>query len=209
MQLQRPLAVISSSVSVDVLAVLARADAAFTPPEVHRVIGEHSEDGVRRALRMLDHQGIVLSERVGQAVRYRLNREHLAAPHIVALATLRQTLIDQLRDLIDGWSVPCAYAALFGSAARGDMAVDSDIDLFVVRPDGVDVNDPEWGDQIESLEATTRMWTGNDVRTLQQDEAEVGDGLRAGRRVLVDIRDYGVPLAGKSDMLRVTTAAGS
>lgn len=208
MQLQRPLAVVASSVSVDVLAVLAQADAAFTPPELHRVIGEHSEDGVRRALRMLDQQGIVLSERVGQAGRYRLNRQHLAAPHLVALAALRQTLIDQLRTLIDGWSVPCAYAALFGSAARGDMAVDSDIDLFVVRTQGVDIGDQRWDDQIDMLEATTQAWTGNDVRALQQDEAEVRGGLRAGRRVLVDIRDHGVRLAGTSDILRPTTAGG-
>ncbi len=208
MQLQRPLGVIASSVSVDVLAVLARADAVFTPPEVHRVIGHHSEDGVRKALRMLDRQGIVVSERSGQAVRYQLNRQHLAAPHIVALASLRQTLIDRLRNVIDGWTVPCAYAALFGSAARGDMAVDSDIDLFVVRPAEVDAENPQWGDQIDSLEATTRAWTGNDVRTLQQDAAEVRDGLRLGLRVLADIIEQGVRLGGMADVLRLTTAAG-
>lgn len=208
MQLQRPLGVIASSVSVDVLAVLARADAVFTPPEVHKVVGEHSEDGVRKALRTLDRQGIVLSERSGQAVRYQLNRQHLAAPHIVALASLRQTLIDRLRDVIDGWSLPCTYASLFGSAARGDMGVESDIDLFVVRPTEVDAEDPQWNDQVDSLEARTRAWTGNDVRTLQQDAAEVRDGLRLGLRVLADIREQGVRLGGSPNVLRATTAVG-
>lgn len=207
MQLQRPLGVIASSVSADVLGVLARAYAEFTPPEVHRLIGHHSEDGVRKALRMLDRQGIVLSERSGQAVRYQLNRQHLAAPHIVALASLRQTLIDRLRDVIDGWTVPCAYAALFGSAARGDMAVDSDIDLFIVRMAEIDAENPQWIDQVDSLEAKTKAWTGNDVRTLQQASDEVQTGLGLGLRVLSDIREQGVRLGGTSDLFRLPMAA--
>ena len=44
-------------------------------------------------------------------------------------------------------------------------------------------------------------WTGNDVRTFQQDAAEVRDGLRLGLRVLTEIREQGVPawwLAGRA-----------
>jgi predicted nucleotidyltransferase len=202
MQLQRPIGVIAPSVSADVLAVLAHADAAFTPPEVHRLLGAHSVDGVRRALAALTAQGIVIGQRSGQAVRYELNRHHLAAPYIVALAALRDELLMRLTERIEAWESPCLYAALFGSAARNDMRLESDIDLFVVRPDVIDPDDAGWLSQIDTLEADTARWTGNDVRTLHYSEEELRTGLLAGDRVLDDIRDEGIRLTGPASLLR-------
>jgi predicted nucleotidyltransferase len=202
MQLQRPLGVIAPSVSADVLTVLARAETAFTPPEVHRLVGAHSVDGVRRALASLTAQGIVIGQRSGQAVRYELNRHHLAAPHIAAMAGLRDELLLRLTTQIEGWESPCRYSALFGSAARNDMRLDSDIDLLVVRPDVIDADDTGWLAQIDTLEADTARWTGNDVRTLHYSEAELRAGLRAGDRVLEDIRNEGIRLTGPASLLR-------
>ena len=45
------------------------------------------------------------AERVGRAVAYRLNREHLAAGPIVEIARLQATFIQFVRDIIEGWSV--------------------------------------------------------------------------------------------------------
>ncbi len=202
MQLHRPLGVISTSVSTDVLTVLARAEAEFTPPEVHRLVGAHSEAGIRRALQELSRQGIVHSARSGNAVRYWLNRQHLAASHIRSLAGLREELVERLTRRIGLWKEPCAYAALFGSAARNEMTLDSDIDLFVVRPAAVDPEDGPWARQIRTLEVAVTTWTGNDARVLEYGEAEVVEGSASGDRVLDDIRDEGLRLAGPSDYLR-------
>lgn len=86
MELSRPLSVITPTVDADVLGVLAGADASFTGRQVHQVAGRHSERGIRNALHRLCTQGIVHRERVGSADQYTLNRGHLAAPYIEALA---------------------------------------------------------------------------------------------------------------------------
>ena len=203
MQLDRPFRVVTSTVDGDVLGVLARAEAAFTPPEVHRLLGERSEAGVRNALSRLREQGIVDAERIGHAVTYRLNREHLAAGPVIELAHLQATFLQRVREVIAGWSVEARYAALFGSAAKGSMRPDSDIDVFLVRPSDVDPDDPSWSTQVGDLTTVVSRWTGNDARILEYSEDEVDSGLRQGDRVLGDIATDGITLHGPTRFLRL------
>lgn len=200
MELQRPLAVITPTVDGDVLAVLAGADAEFTPPQVHQLVDRWSVDGVRKALDRLVSQGIVLHRVAGRAGLYQLNREHLAAQPIVALALLRDELIRRLQARVASWPVRADYAALFGSAARGDMRPESDIDIFVVRPDEVDADDDEWRAQVSDLERDVAAWTGNDARTLEFAVAECRAGLESGDAVLDDVAREGLRLAGPASL---------
>jgi hypothetical protein len=196
MDLARPLTVITPTVDGDVLAVLARAEASFTGRQVHQVAGRHSERGIRNALHRLSTQGIVARERVGSADQYRLNRAHLAAPYVEALAKLREELLRRLASELDGWAVPPEFVALFGSAARGAMQPESDIDLLVLRPDTVDADDQEWRTQLDGLASTVTAWTGNDTRILEFGAGEARRGLAAGDGVLVAARDQGIVLHG-------------
>ena len=59
--------------------------------------GRHSEKGVRNCLHRLVGQGIVNARRAGKADLYSLNRRHLAAPYIIALAGLRHELLARIR----------------------------------------------------------------------------------------------------------------
>ncbi len=135
MILSRPLSVVTPTVDGDVLRALALADASFTTGELHRLIGAHSVDGVRKVLLRLTAQGIVSAEPAGRAYLYRLNRDHLAAGPIEALARLREALVERLRAELGSWPIPAVYGALFGSAVRTDMRLGSDLDLLLVRPD--------------------------------------------------------------------------
>jgi predicted nucleotidyltransferase len=203
MQLQRPLRVITPTVDGDVLTALARADTAFTGRGLHRVIGRYSVDGVRKALDRLEQQGIVDVEDVGAAKAYSLNRDHLAASHVIDLARLSDAFVDQLRDRLNAWRPPPVYAALFGSAARSDMRPDSDIDLFVVRPDSVDDEDARWTARVRDLSTDAARWTGNDLRVLEVSDSEVRRGVRARRQVFRDIRNDGIRLIGPASYLKV------
>lgn len=202
MDLGRPLRVVTPTLDGDVLVVLARAHHEFTPPEITALIADRSVEGVRNALLRLVEQGIVLRRPAGQAWLYQLNREHLAAPAIIALASLYDTFLDDLRQRVESWAVPCVYAALFGSAARGHMKPESDIDVFVVRSNSVDPDDDTWSWQLQDLAHDASRWTGNDIRVLEIGENEVRSGLAAGERVLVDIAEEGIRLAGPSSYLR-------
>jgi len=98
---------------------------------------------------------------VGASNQYTLNRTHIAAPYIEALVRLRTELLHRIRAELESWRVRAEFASLFGSAAQGSMRPDSDIDLFVVRPTGVDPGDP-WLEQLSSLAEAVTSWTGND-----------------------------------------------
>ena len=201
MNFQRPLSVVTPTLDGDVLAVLARAEVEFSGREIHRALGHSSHTGVRRCLERLVREGIVLERRAGSALLYRLNRDHLAAPHIEALATLRLQLFDRLREKISNWQTPPVVAAVFGSVARGEATADSDLDIFLLRPRGVDEDDAEWRDQVTALEEAASAWTGNDARTLEYCESELPK-LGLGEPVIEDVIADGITLAGDLAVLR-------
>lgn len=200
MQVQRPLAVITPTLDGDVLTVLAGAEVSFTPGQVARLVPDASVEGIRKVLQRLSGTGVVSAERVGNAYTYQLNREHLAASAILQLASQRATLLTRLEQALDDWRVRPVYAALFGSAARGQMRPDSDIDVFVVRPDDADPD--TWETQTGELAAAMTRWTGNDTRVLDMAEAEVRAGATGGDPVLRSIVDEGLSVAGRPTWLR-------
>jgi hypothetical protein len=200
MNLARPLEVVTPTVDADVLRVLAGADASFTGRQVHQVAGRHSERGVRNALHRLVEQGVLTRERVGPADRYTLNREHLAASHIEALANLRSELIKRIGAELDAWRPAAEYVAMFGSAARGDMRADSDIDLFVVRPTAVESDDDRWRTQVDGLTRHVTAWTGNDARVLELATDEIR--RRTNAAIVREVAMDGITLHGPDRYVR-------
>lgn len=198
MQLANPLAVVTPTVDGPVLEVLARAEAEFTAPEIHRLAGSRSEDGIRKACARLARQGIVTQRRAGNAWMYSLNRQHLAADAIIRIADLRSTLFRRIREEFDKWETQPVYAALFGSAVRGDHHDSSDIDLFIVRPD--DVDETGWDVHVGALATLITAWTGNDTRPFELTESEVLQSA-GGEPTLVAIAEEGVTMAGKANWL--------
>jgi predicted nucleotidyltransferase len=198
--LARPLEIVTPTVDADVLAVLAKATASFTGRRVHQISGRHSERGVRNALHRLVEQGIVTRERVGPSDHYTLNRGHLAAPQIEALANLRSEFIARIGAELDAWHPAAEYVAMFGSAARGDMRADSDIDLFVVSPSPVASDDDRWRAQIETLTLHVTAWTGNDARVLELSADEIR--RRTNAAIIREIANDAITLHGPNNYLR-------
>ena len=199
MQLDRPLAAITPTVDGDVLLVLARAVAEFTPATVQRLSGRHSVDGVRKALNRLAEQGVVTSRSAGRAVLYSLNREHLLAPSIIEIAETSREFVKRIAAQVDGWQVEPVLVAIFGSAASGHMRPDSDIDLLVVRSDRVDPDSASWRTQIVDLEQAVNAWTGNDARVLEFSLTEAQQ--RPNERVLEDAIAHGIAVVGEFSAL--------
>jgi predicted nucleotidyltransferase len=99
----------------------------------------------------------------GRSSLVALNRNHLAAAHIVALAGLRGELIGRLRERLSGWN-DLDGAWLFGSVARGDADEGSDIDVLLAA---ADLESQDLHQRLTSLQADTRSWTGNDLQVVE------------------------------------------
>jgi hypothetical protein len=201
MEFARPLALVTPTLDGDVLAALAVADEEFSGRELARRVGRGSPEGIRRAADRLVGQGVLSLRVVGSAHLYRLNRDHLAAPWIEGLATLREQLLKQLRTLVGAWAEPPLIVMLFGSVADGSAANGSDMDLLVVRRAGCDPDSTVWREQLESLSASATRWTGNDTRVLEYGETEL-QGM-ATEPVIADVAQRGIEIFGSRRALRL------
>jgi predicted nucleotidyltransferase len=196
---QWPLRVVTPTVDAYVLSILALTnDHAFTSGQLARMVPA-SEEGLRKVLKRLSLQGIIVAEHVGPAVGYRFNNEHLAAEPIRLLARLRTTLMTCLEEAMEAWEVAPVYAAVFGSVGRGDPQASSDIDLFMVRPP-LEPGDEEraWADQQLALVLQVRRWTGNELEIVEFAQEE----LARQSSLLADVRDQGLTVYGSAAWFR-------
>lgn len=209
MLLQQPLATVTPTLEGDVLAALARAERAFSGRGLQRFLGSHSHRGVRNALERLAAQGVVLVEEAPPAKLYRLNRDHLATAYIVGLAELASEFFQRLGKRLESWDPAPVYAAVFGSAARGEMDERSDIDVFVVRSDHVAPDHPAWSEQVHGLAEDATRWTGNDVRLFELSAADVATEIDADSPTIRAIAEEGVHLTGPRRYLRSALGTAS
>lgn len=201
------MSVVTPTLDGDVLAVLAGAEEEFSGRRIGRVLGTGSEHGVRKAADRLVEQGIVIRRRAGQAKLYKLNRDHIAAPHIEGLVTLRMQLVARLREVIAEWRAPAHSVLLFGSVARGEAGPQSDLDLLVIRASTVAEEASTWRDQLASLEGEATGWTGNEARILEYGEDELAD--EAVQAVVEQALADGVELSGSRRRIRDSLKNGS
>jgi predicted nucleotidyltransferase len=196
--MSQPINTVVPTLDGPVLVVLARTTKPLTGRKIHQLAAGGSETGTRRVLRRLASTGLVIADQVGASVQYSLNREHLAAQPVLHLTTLRQTLFDRMRDAIDQWPSQPSHVSVFGSTARGDGNLDSDVDLLIVH------RTPErpssWAIQISELAGQVHAWTGNHLQTYEISGSELMQHIIAGEPILSEWqRDsviiHGLPFA--------------
>ena len=196
MDVSRPMATLIPSLDGHVLEVLARTLRPVTGREVHRLTGAGSESGVRLVLaRLVDH-GLVQATRAGRATLYVANRDHIAWPLVEGLVNLRREFFGRVRELVASWQLVPVVVAVFGSTARGDGGVDSDIDLLVVRPA---VQDEAWEQQLDGLREHVALWTGNACHIYDLTEDELAEHIAEAEPIVDEWRRdavvlFGVPL---------------
>lgn len=201
MQLNRPFATVTPTLDGDVLAVLAAVDESFTLNQINRILTTVSAEGIRKVLARLTAQGVVLRSQAGRTNLYRLNMNHLAAEPILSLSRLTSTLWKRIESLLESWAEPPVYAAVFGSAAKGLMTLESDIDLFLVRqsvtPPVESTRDPDiWVSQVAELTKAVTAWTGNDARIVEYTVDDLRAAAEAGEPLLRDVARQGLTVTG-------------
>jgi hypothetical protein len=196
MNVSRAYSAVAPTVEGDVLVVLAGTTQPLTGRRVARVARRGSVAAVAKALDRLVSQGLVLRQEAPPASLYTLNRQHVAASAVETLALIRTELLDRLRHAFSTWSIPPVHASLFGSAARQDGDVDSDIDIFLVRPAGVNAEDAVWSEQLHDIGDAVLAWTGNHAGIIDFAEQDIAQMRDENPPVLQNLRRDGIDLAG-------------
>jgi predicted nucleotidyltransferase len=182
----------------DVLAVLARTDVPLSGRRVASLTrGQSSRRRVDAVLAELARTGVALVQHAPPAKLYRLNRDHVAAAGIVELASLRETLLSRIRAELASWQLMPQAAWMFGSAARGDAGIDSDIDLLLLTPPLLgDENEEVWAGQVDALRELVLAWSGNELDVLALSEGELRDLHDRGERLVDELRADALVLVG-------------
>lgn len=196
MNLGRPATALCRTTLAATLEVLAGTTRPLAGREVARLATDGTAPSVLDALRHLVDHGLVEREVVGKTHLYRLNRDHLATSAVLELTGLRGALLDRLRATIHGWPIQPVHASLFGSAARGDGSLESDIDILVVRGRGT-TEGADWREQLDNLQTQAMRWTGNPVRPLELSEVELTQMVENGDPLVDSWRQDAIHLVGK------------
>lgn len=180
----------------EVLRVLAGSTGAFSARQVARLVRTGSRPTVLRSLTRLAGLGVLDVEVVGRSHMYRLNRDHLAAPALEQLVSLRDRMVETFRTAVSELRPEPLAAGLFGSAARGDGDADSDIDLLLVHAG--DEEPTAWADQTATLCAQLERRTGNRVSVHVVPDRQLA-ALAADRTpIIAELRTDYLPLVGAS-----------
>ena len=169
-----------------VLAVLLRTDAPLTGRQVHALLSdEYSLWTVQEALKALTQLGLVNTETIGRSGVHTINEDHASVAPLRALLdpitaltrTAREAIGDDVKTVI-----------LFGSIARGEANIYSDVDLAVIAP-------ASWDGRAD-LEEAVRLRLGNNCDVLvftPEDFTRLAD---IGEPIVREILASGVALIG-------------
>ena len=193
----KPLRSIVPTVEGDVLTVLARTSAPLTGATVTRLCGR-SDKQVRDVLARLTDAGLVDSARVGAAIQFKLNRDHVLAPPILSSVFACDTVEQWISDFISTAYPQPRAVVLFGSFARRDGTVDSDVDLLIVRPDSVDEDLTSWTEMRADLIHCIERWTGNRCQLVEVSSANLTEAITSDQPLIQSLRMDGRVISGDS-----------
>lgn len=223
MDLTSPARSVVPSLDADVLVALAGITMPMTGRQISRLIEARGHSSVGRVLERLRIQGIVNVVGAGNAYLYTLNREHVAFPAIEALMDLRGKLFDRMAQAVTLWEILPVSVAIFGSAARGDGDVDSDIDILIVRAEELYPNGLEnanknsnlrqerysdmWDSQLLELSELTYRWSGNRASLIQATKSQLGTMVTRGEPIADSLRNEAHYIWGPNAMKMIDDVA--
>ena len=169
-----------------VLGALLRTDAPLTGRQVHALVSDdYSLWTVQEALKTLRQLGLINTQTIGRAGVHTVNEDHVSVGPLRALLDPIAVLTDTVRDAV-GDEVQTVI--LFGSIARGEANINSDVDLAVIAL-------PEWDGRADLEDAVhTRLGNGCDVLVFTIEDFTRLPGTR--EPVVREILTDGVALLG-------------
>lgn len=196
MDLGSPVLDIAPAVRGALLQALARLEQPVTRRQLAAAAGV-APGNASTVIEELIRSGIVTETVAGRSSMVLLNRSHLVAGPLLALAGLRGELIRRLRERLSAWP-DLRGAWLFGSVARGEAHKESDVDLLIVADD---LEPPDLHERLSQLQADVRVWTGNDLQLVEHSPTSWRELVRSKNPLVEQIRVDGIALAGDNAAL--------
>lgn len=194
---RRPLEAVIPGAQGRILAVMLRTSGELNLRTVARLAGV-SIAQASRVLPGLVDLGVIERREVPPSSLFRLVPEHIATQLLLDLSNVRGRMIAEMgRAAGKIRPVPVSVIA-YGSFARGDGDVGSDIDVIIVRPTGIDEDDEQWLRTTERWRTTVNRMSGNVVEVLEVDADDVEKKLAGKSSLWSDVRRDGVVLFGSA-----------
>jgi predicted nucleotidyltransferase len=197
MDVSRPYAAVCPTVDGDVLHVLAGTSLGLTGGQVTAMTGRSSHAGVLDSLHRLTAHGLVTRVQLNRGYLFTLNRKHLAADAVELLMSLRVKLFESIGRAIAQWEIAPLHVSVFGSTARGDGNIESDIDVLIVRPPQALREDDRWRSQVDALHKQIETWTGNRAAITDKSETELADLREQQRPIIAELLSEAIVLYGE------------
>jgi predicted nucleotidyltransferase len=180
-----------------ILAVLSQTSAELNL----RTIARLSNVSVAQASRVMPGLvglGLVERREAPPSALFKFIPNHVAARAVTMLADSRATVLEELKMTAGRLGVAPASVIVYGSFARGEADRSSDIDILLIRPPGVDDDDPEWRAAIDEWVEGVRRLTGNPVELLEVAAEEASAKLRSKKQLWSDIQREGLVVYGRT-----------
>ena len=179
-----------------VLAALLRTDIPLTGRQIHALVSDdYSLWTVQEALKALTQLGIVNTQTIGRAGVHTINEEHVSVASLRALLDPITALTGTVREAVGN---DVKTVILFGSIARGEANIHSDVDLAVMAPAG-------WDGRAD-LEDAVRIRLGNNCDVLVFTPEDFTHLADIGEPVVREILTSGVALIGSIPRMKSRVA---
>ena len=196
MDFRHPVAATIPGAQGRVIAALLGTSGEVNLRTVARVAGV-SIAQASRVLPGLVDLGMIERREVPPSSLFRLVPEHVATRALRALADSRKIVMAEMGQAAAEISPSPISVIAFGSFTRGDSEPDSDIDVIMVRPIGIDAGDDSWTRTIENWRTVVGRVAGSTVEILDVDADSVVGKLSGGSQLWRDVRRDGQVVFGK------------
>jgi predicted nucleotidyltransferase len=158
--------------------LFTRPDESFYLRQISRLAGV-GIGPVQREMAQLSTAGLVAREQKGRQVFYSANRSSPVFPELQGLVVKTAGLADLLREAIEPLRPRIHVALLFGSFAKGEQTVESDVDLMII-------GEASFRELAQALDAAQRR-LGREINPTVYPRREFQRKLKAGHHFLSQV----------------------
>lgn len=188
------------------LQVLAGTESALSAAQILRLADKGSRAGQLYVLDRLVEHGLVTASTANRGYMYRLNRQHVLAPAILAAVDARREVVARITRAASALQPAPVHASLYGSFARGEAGPASDIDLLLVVRSERSLGD-DWTAQVHALGDDALAWTGNRLEAFVISLATLRSYARQKAPIVASWQAHGQVLLGEPLSALLTTSA--